>query len=209
MYEISVYLHHLETMNNLSILNFPEVEVREHSSAHRALSPLGFSFLDMVKDFGEAVTMYESGKSIGEIARHYGITRQAMWAILRRRDVLFRTRTKTGEENHFYTGSIGYSKRAHSIVETAVRNGTLIKQPCEVCGSAENIRAHHDDYNKPLEVRWLCQRDHLAWHKTHEAIRLIGELPVLSRPEICSLGGRASARKRNGRNPKDYATLRG
>ena len=27
MYEISVYLHHLETMNNLSILNFPEVEV--------------------------------------------------------------------------------------------------------------------------------------------------------------------------------------
>ena len=41
----------------------------------------------------------------------------------------------------------------------AVENGILQKQPCEVCGEL-NVQAHHDDYSKPLEVRWLCSIHH-------------------------------------------------
>lgn len=54
---------------------------------------------------------------------------------------------------------------AHSAVSNAVRGGK-IKKPdeCEVCGSEENIHAHHDDYAKPLDVRWLCAVCHKAWH---------------------------------------------
>ena len=33
------------------------------------------------------------------------------------------------------------------------------KQPCEICG-APIAEAHHDDYSKPWEVRWLCKRHH-------------------------------------------------
>lgn len=41
----------------------------------------------------------------------------------------------------------------------AIKTGKLIKQPCEVCGEI-NVHAHHDDYSKPFEVRWLCRKHH-------------------------------------------------
>lgn len=56
-------------------------------------------------------------------------------------------------------------KRAvHAITGNAIRAGMLIKQPCEVCGSTVRIHAHHDDYLRPLSVRWLCATHHAQWH---------------------------------------------
>lgn len=46
----------------------------------------------------------------------------------------------------------------------AIRSGKLIKQPCEVCGEAK-VEAHHDDYSKPLDVRWLCKKHHSLHHR--------------------------------------------
>ena len=40
----------------------------------------------------------------------------------------------------------------------------LDPKPCEICGSEKKVEAHHDDYNKPLEVNWLCRKHHLALH---------------------------------------------
>lgn len=31
------------------------------------------------------------------------------------------------------------------------------------------INAHHDDYSKPFNVRWLCPQHHREWHKNNEA----------------------------------------
>lgn len=45
-------------------------------------------------------------------------------------------------------------------VQTAIRNGTLIRpNRCEICPEVK-IEAHHSDYSKPLEVRWLCRYHH-------------------------------------------------
>lgn len=55
-------------------------------------------------------------------------------------------------------------RAAHIAVGNAVRDGRLIKQPCEICGD-EQVHAHHDDYAKPLEVRWLCNTHHNEWHR--------------------------------------------
>jgi len=56
-------------------------------------------------------------------------------------------------------------KRAvHVITGNAIRSGRISKEPCEVCGSKSRIHAHHDDYSKPLEVRWLCAKHHQEWH---------------------------------------------
>lgn len=59
-------------------------------------------------------------------------------------------------------------RAAHIIVGNAVRDGKLHKQPCEVCGAAD-VHAHHDDYSKPLNVRWLCPSHHSEHHKEHAA----------------------------------------
>lgn len=54
---------------------------------------------------------------------------------------------------------------AHVAVGNAVRDGKLIKASCcEDCGSNFALNAHHDNYNFPLEVRWLCSRCHHKWH---------------------------------------------
>lgn len=54
--------------------------------------------------------------------------------------------------------------RARQAVANAIRSGALVKQPCEQCGSNVMIHAHHDDYSKPLDVRWLCKDCHWRHH---------------------------------------------
>jgi hypothetical protein len=61
-------------------------------------------------------------------------------------------------------------RNAAVAVGNAVRDGRLMKQPCEVCG-ATKVEAHHDDYTKPLEVRWLCN----PHHKIADAARRLRE----------------------------------
>ena len=59
--------------------------------------------------------------------------------------------------------------QAHNAVSNAVRDGKLTKLPCEVCGKTR-AQAHHDDYGKPLEVRWLCTTHHAEWHRHNDPI---------------------------------------
>lgn len=51
-------------------------------------------------------------------------------------------------------------RRANVAVGNALRDGRLVRQPCEVCGTTERVEAHHDDYSKPLDVRWFCFTHH-------------------------------------------------
>jgi ribosomal protein S27AE len=53
--------------------------------------------------------------------------------------------------------------QAARAVGNAVRAGKLTRKPCEQCGNPK-VQAHHDDYSKPLEVRWLCVPCHAAHH---------------------------------------------
>lgn len=62
--------------------------------------------------------------------------------------------------------SFGWQKHKDNVrVKTyqAIVKGDLVRKPCEVCGELK-VHAHHDDYNKPLEVRWLCEKHHKEHH---------------------------------------------
>ena len=54
--------------------------------------------------------------------------------------------------------------RAHNMVARAIRNGSLFRLPCVRCGEQKSL-AHHEDYDKPLDVMWLCQPCHKQRHK--------------------------------------------
>lgn len=60
--------------------------------------------------------------------------------------------------------------KANTTTSNAIRDGKLVKKPCEVCGE-QIAQAHHDDYNFPLVVRWLCVTHHVEWHKNNTPIR--------------------------------------
>jgi ribosomal protein S27AE len=55
--------------------------------------------------------------------------------------------------------------KAVNDVNSAIQRGEIIRQPCSDCGTKVSVQAHHDDYAKPLDVRWLCRKCHLDWHK--------------------------------------------
>jgi hypothetical protein len=59
---------------------------------------------------------------------------------------------------------VDYPKRvkATNAVQHALRDGRLSRQPCWVCG--EKAVAHHADYDRPLDVVWLCQAHHKQTH---------------------------------------------
>lgn len=52
---------------------------------------------------------------------------------------------------------------ARSYLGVYIRRGKVIKLPCQKCGD-ENSEAHHHDYDKPLEVEWLCRKHHMEKH---------------------------------------------
>jgi hypothetical protein len=58
---------------------------------------------------------------------------------------------------------------AHVALQSGLRRGLVTKQACEVCGKPK-AEAHHDDYSRPLEVRWLCRAHHKAHHARARAL---------------------------------------
>ena len=75
-----------------------------------------------------------------------------------------------------------HQKRAWALVRRAVISGRLIPTPCEICNNPK-VEAHHHDYAKPLDVRWLCFRHHREiGHGQH--VHVDGNNPITPTPEV-------------------------
>jgi hypothetical protein len=62
-------------------------------------------------------------------------------------------------------------RAAWRAVSKTLREGTLSKpERCESCDAAVRLNGHHDDYDKPLEVAWLCPLCHKATHLSAESV---------------------------------------
>lgn len=51
---------------------------------------------------------------------------------------------------------------AHRVVDRAIRRGELHREPCQICGAP--AEAHHESYEEPLVVMWLCRFHHRRHH---------------------------------------------
>lgn len=76
---------------------------------------------------------------------------------------VIRTREGMSAEAKRKKGRMSKERSACKKVYRALKAGKLTKGECEGCGSLD-VQAHHDDYNKPLEVRWFCQTCHDIVH---------------------------------------------
>lgn len=66
-----------------------------------------------------------------------------------------------------------YPKRAKakSMISHAIRDGNIVRpNNCEACGKTGTPQGHHCDYNKPMDVMWLCIKCHRQWHKENTPI---------------------------------------
>lgn len=60
--------------------------------------------------------------------------------------------------------------KARALFRAAILSGKILRATsCEVCGACSSIQGHHPDYNKPLEVIWLCRPCHHAEHAKEKA----------------------------------------
>lgn len=57
--------------------------------------------------------------------------------------------------------------KAHYLVREAIRKGKMTKPDnCIKCKTNnKRLEAHHDNYSKPYEVKWLCRSCHILQHK--------------------------------------------
>ncbi len=81
---------------------------------------------------------------------------------------------KRGQEKERWRKRVGFYKRpkikkhtnAKVKLQIAIQKGQIIQCKCGICNSI-NAEGHHPDYNKPLEVIWLCGKHHREWHRNH------------------------------------------
>ena len=56
-------------------------------------------------------------------------------------------------------------QRARIALHRAVNAGTvMVPWSCTECGNFTKLHGHHDDYNQPLKVAWLCSTCHAKRH---------------------------------------------
>ena len=102
----------------------------------------------------EAVLSYDRGRSM----LPHRVSARAKYAKTER------GRLAISRSNRAYYKRNSVKRKAHDAVLSALRNGRLERMGCEVCG-VPRANAHHDNYSKPLEVRWLCPAHHREFHK--------------------------------------------
>ncbi len=77
---------------------------------------------------------------------------------------------KIKENTKSYAERNPEKRKAYSELWAAISSNKIVKPTeCEECGGHGLIDGHHDDYNKPLVVRWLCRSCHKAHHKNERS----------------------------------------
>jgi len=66
--------------------------------------------------------------------------------------------------------------KARRKLRYEVRMGRIVKpSACDSCNNELKVEAHHEDYDKPLDVNWYCNPCHKSKHGKLTDFSLIGK----------------------------------
>jgi len=75
---------------------------------------------------------------------------------------------KKAEQTKEYRKKYPEREYAYNVVEYALEKGRMQRpKECSMCQREAKLCAHHDDYSKPLDIKWVCGR----CHKTLDSLR--------------------------------------
>jgi hypothetical protein len=79
-------------------------------------------------------------------------------------------RERIAEYNARYRAEKPVVRWAHNVLNYCVRTERIERpKQCPVCGRYAKLDAHHHDYNKPLDVEWLCKSCHKSTKQEEHA----------------------------------------
>lgn len=95
-----------------------------------------------------------------DVSRSYAEARPARAAYERKRAQ--NPERKAAQREHMAAHRARYPQRwaARVAVSNALRDGRLVRGACSVPGCTARAQAHHADYSKPLDVKWVCFKHH-------------------------------------------------
>ena len=103
-----------------------------------------------------------------DVTKHRNNNLEKVRAYDRQRGKLLERMKVNAEVNKAWRNEDLRRSIAHRAVAKAIRNGDLVRMPCIRCGEKKSL-AHHEDYDKPIDVMWLCQPCHKQRHKELKA----------------------------------------
>lgn len=161
------------------------------------------------QDVDYAIELYNSGATIPDIAHLFDFTKQAISQRFKKRGVkrrppvipmtVFEIIEERKRKNYLTDEEIKKRNKAYLVVAKARQEELLPRKPCAVCGEPKS-QAHHDDYDKPLDITWLCMACHHQWHnkygrgmnmnppKSKDALKSLAETPPKHTPPIAREG---------------------
>jgi hypothetical protein len=72
------------------------------------------------------------------------------------------TYRRNWRKSHPLYGEQREKQSARAYAHSYLTRGLLKKKDCAVCGSEAQM--HHPDYDRPLDVVWLCKKHHRDAH---------------------------------------------
>jgi len=140
-------------------------ECKKYYEAHRE------AILEKQKQYYEAHKeerkLYREGRKeeIHEYNVQYNATHKEWWkAYNAQYSATHREKFREAARRH----AVNHPRRvkARRALTNAIKQGKIVPpKTCMACNGTDSLEGHHEDYDKPLEVIWLCKECHLGLHR--------------------------------------------
>lgn len=92
-------------------------------------------------------------------------------------------RSGLGRKKVKYSELTGEQKKkvnARAYANVYLRRGIIERGACRDCG-ASKVEMHHEDYDKPIEVTWLCKSCHMSEHHVTQKTEVLRRALMVAR----------------------------